>query len=346
MKKLIFALVFSISLAVPVSALEISAPEVPESGQRVMPENTDSFSSAVQQLLQNTIRELNPDLKEVSQVSVTVLCSALLVSVLHVFSGQAKAALEIAASVLISSVMFQSTGALIHLGTDTVCSMSEYGKLLLPVMTAALAAQGAPATSAALYAGTAAFDTVLSSLISSLLIPMVFVFLVLAAGHSAFHAEILKKMRDFIKWAIGWTLKILLTVYTTYISITGVVSGTTDAVTLKATKITISSFVPVVGGILSDASEAVLISAGLMKNAAGIYGILAILAVFLTPFLKIGIHYAVLKFTAAIASVFAPKPISDLIDDFSTAMGFLLAMTSATCLLLLISTVCFLMGAA
>lgn len=80
-----------------------------------------------------------------------------------------------------------------------------------------------------------------------------------------------------VKNVVSWSLKTILTVFTTYMTVTGVVSGTTDAAALKATKVTISSVVPVVGGILSDASEAVLVSAGLMKNAAGIYGILAVL---------------------------------------------------------------------
>ena len=140
-------------------------------------------------------------------------------------------------------------------------------------------------------------------------------------------------------------LKILLTVFTTYVGISGAVAGTTDAALLKTTKVTIASVVPVVGGILSDASEAVLVSTGVMKNAAGIYGILAMLAIFLSPFLQIGVQYLVLKATAAVCSVFAPASAAELIEDFSTAMGMLLAMTGAACLLLLISTVCFMKGA-
>ena len=75
-------------------------------------------------------------------------------------------------------------------------------------------------------------------------------------------------------------MKIVLYAFTGYIGFTGVVSGTTDAMAMKAAKLTISGAVPVVGGILSDASEAVLVSAGIMKNAAGVYGILAVLAIF------------------------------------------------------------------
>ena len=138
-----------------------------------------------------------------------------------------------------------------------------------------------------------------------------------------------------------WGLKITLYLFTGYIGLTGVISGSTDAAALKATKITISSMVPVVGGILADASEAVLVSAELMKNAAGIYGILAIIAIFIAPFFEIGMQYLILKATAAVTKVFGVKYLSDLIGDFSSTMGLLLAMTGAVCLMLLISTICF-----
>ena len=331
-------------LAMPASALELTAPEVPEAGAEIMPDDTQNFGDALKALIRKAVSGIRPDLREASQTSVTVLCTVMILSVLQTFSGNAKKTADAAGTLLTASVLCMSANSLIRLGSDTVTELSEYGKLLLPVMTAAMAAQGGATSSAVLYTGTAAFDLLLSNLITKLLVPMVYLFLALAVANSALGEDVLKKMRDLIKWFIGWSLKILLTVFTTYISISGVVSGTTDAVALKATKMTISSFVPVVGGILSDASEAVLVSAGLVKNAAGIYGILAVLAVFLSPFLKTGIHYIFLKLTAAICAMFGTKQLTDLIEDFTAAMGFLLAMTGSACLLLLISTICFLKG--
>lgn len=344
MKHIVLAIMLIFALALPASAAEITAPEVPEAGEDLMPENTDSFGDGLWELLQKAVRLIRPDLREASKVSLAVIAAVMMVSLLQSFSGSVKSVADMAGSLCIAAVLLLSTNSLIRLGGETVTELSDYGKLLLPVMTAAMAAQGGVTSSAALYTGTAIFDSVLGSLIANLLVPMVYLFLALASANSAIGEELLKKMRDFVKWFVSWCLKTLLTVFTTYMSITGVVSGTTDAATLKATKVTISSVVPVVGGILSDASEAVLVSAGLMKNAAGIYGILAVLAVFLEPFLRIGVHYLVLKLTAALCGVFGAKRMTELIGDFSTAMGLLLAMTGSACLMLLISTVCFLKG--
>jgi stage III sporulation protein AE len=102
--------------------------------------------------------------------------------------------------------------------------------------------------------------------------------------------------------------------------------------------------VPVVGSILSDASEAVLVSAGLMKNAVGIYGLLVVIALWIGPFLQIGIQYLMLKATAGICEMFGTKQIAELMKDFSSAMGLVLAMTGTVCLIFIISTICFLKG--
>lgn len=342
-KILLFLLMLSL-IVTPVSATEITAPTVPEAGENLMPES-NAFGEGLWEMMQKALTQIRPDLAEASKVCMAVIAAVLMASILQSFSGAVKTVTEFAGTVAVAAVLLLSTNSMIRLGAETVTELSAYGKLLLPVMTAALAAQGGISSSAALYTGTAVFDAVLSGLISGFLVPMVYLFLALAAANSAAGEDILKKMRDFIKWLVSWCLKTVLTIFTSYMGITGVVSGTTDAATLKATKVTISSFVPVVGGILSDASEAVLVSAGLAKNAAGIYGIFAVLAVFVEPFLKIGIHYLMLKLTASVCGIFGSKRMTELIGDFSTAMGLLLAMTSSVCLLLLISTVCFLKGA-
>lgn len=342
MRKGILLLVLMLLLVAPVSASEITAPEVPDSGRELMPDKAETFGEGLLEILQDALGLLHPDLKEAAKVCTGVIGAVLLVSVLKTFPGKTLEVAEVCGTVAIAALLLGSTNSLVSLGTETVTELTEYGKLLLSVMTAAMAAQGAVTSSAALYAGTALFSSILSALISKALVPMIYVFLALAAANSAVGEDVLKKLRDFVKWLLSWCLKIVLYVFTGYMAVTGVVSGTTDAASLKAAKLTISGVVPVVGGILSDASEAVLVSTGVIKNAAGVYGMLAVLAVCVGPFVKIGAHYLLLKLTGAVCGVFGSKRATELIGDFATAMGLLLAMTGSVCLLLLISTVCFL----
>lgn len=339
-------LILVVSLTVqPVSAAELTAPTVPPAGRQVMP-RAETFGEGLWQLFQAAIGLLRPDLKEAAQGCLRVMALAMLASLGQALPGQRAGVCDLVGTAAIGVLLLQSTHSLIRLGTDTITELTQYGSLLLPVMTAAMAAQGGLGSSAALYTGTVFFSTLLNQLISALLIPFVYGFLALSAANGAVGEETLKKLGDFVKWLMTWCLRTILYVFTGFMGITGVVSGTTDAAALKAAKLTISGVVPVVGGILSDASEAVLVSAGIVKNSAGIYGIFALLSVCLAPFIRIGVHYLLLKATAAITGVLGTKRIASLVGDFSTAMGLVLAMTGSVCLLLLISTVCFLRGVA
>ena len=324
----------------------LEAPAVPLSGAELMPRRAETFGEGLWELTTEALGRLSPSLAEASAVCLSLLGVVLLISVIQQFPGSRKQTAELVGAVAVALILLQNTGSLVNLARETMEELSGYGKLLMGVMASALAAQGGVTTSTALYAGTAVFDTVLMSLVTGVLIPMVYMYMAMAVAQSAMGEPLLKKLCGLIKWAATWILKILLYVFTGYMGITGVVSGTTDAAALKAAKLTISGMVPVVGGILSDASEAVLVSAGVMRSAAGIYGILALLAIVTGPFLKIGAQYLLLKATGALCSLFGSKRCSDLIGDISSGMGLMLAMTGSVCLMLLISMVCFLKGVA
>lgn len=344
MRKLVILITLFFILALPVSAMDLAPPTVPEDAQDLMPAETESFADGLWQVLKKVVALLEPELLVAAGQCLCLVAVVLAASLLEKTTGAGKKSLSFAVAIGIGGVLLQGTDSLIRMAANTVTQLSEYGKLLLPVLTAGMAAQGGVTSSAALYTGTVVFDAVLSSLISRFLVPMIYVFLALSIASAATGEEMLTKLRDFIKWAASWLLKILLYVFTGYMSITGVVSGTADASALKAAKLTISGVVPVVGGILSDASEAVLVSAGVMKTAAGVYGLIAFGAIWISPFLRIGIQYLLLKGTAALCGSFGSAGGTKLIQSFAAAMGLLLAMTGAMCFLLLISTVCLLKG--
>lgn len=344
MRKVTILIVIMLLFTTTVSATEPTAPTVPEDVQEYMPADTESFGDGLWYVVKTAIRKVSPDLTDAFKLCIGIIGAAMLCAMLRDFPGSQKKLLDIIAVMSVSAMLFYSSTSMINLGVSIVSKLNDYGKLLLPVMTTALATQGGITSSTALYVGTVFFCTLLTSLVINILVPMLYIYLALSVANSALEQEILGKLRDFTKWLMVWCLKIILYVFTGYITITGVVSGTTDASVMKATKLTISGVVPVVGGILSDASESVLVSAGVMKNAAGVYGLIAVFAIWIGPFLRIGVHYILLKITSAISNVFGVKQLNLIINDFSFAMGFVVAMTGAICLMLLISLVCFMKG--
>ena len=321
MKKVLISLLILSLMIIPASGLEITAPAPPEDVLDLMPVEKESFGEGLWKVVTSAIKTLQPQIAEASAACVSLIAVVILVSVLKQLPGGSAHLVELTGCLAVAILLLSQTRSMISLGIATVEQLSDYGKLILPVMTAAMAAQGGISTSAALYTGTAIFDAILSTGIAKLLVPMVYIYLVLSVAASALNEDMLAKFKDFVKWLTSWGLKMILYIFTGYMSITGAVSGSADAASIKAAKLTISGMVPVVGSILSDASESVIVGVGIMKSAAGIYGVLAIIAIWISPFLQLGIQYLLLKLTGAVCDSFGSKQVTGLIRSFTTAMA-------------------------
>ena len=344
MRKLIFSIIVLSLLIVPVMAEDITAPPAPEEAQPYMPTEPQTFSEGLLYIIRKGIAAIEPELADAGKLCVSLIAVCILGVISQQFSENAKSVSNLTATILMAILLFLPTNALIGLGRQTAENLSAYGKLFIPVMTTSLAAQGAVTTSAALYAATTAFTAILSSLISNFIVPLLYVYLCLSTVNSVLADESLKRLRDLAKWISVWSMKAIMYIYTAYMTLTGVVSGSVDASALKATKLAISSAVPVIGGLLSDASETILVGAGIMKNSVGIYGLFVMISLFIGPFLKIGAQYLLMKLTGAITGIFASKQTVELLNDFTGAMGMLLSMIGVQTLLLIVSTVCFMRG--
>lgn len=346
MKRSLYFVIFLIFCSMTAQAQPLEAPTPPEDALELMPVEQDSFSEDIWYVIRSALGELEPELATGGRLCLSIIGVLMLTSILSCFPGSVDRVTDLCGGISVAILLLGNTGAMIDSATETIQKLSDYSKLLLPVITAAMAAQGGITSSAALYAGTAIFDGVLCSIISGAMIPLVYIFIILSVGKCVIGEGLLDKLQSVMKWLVTWCLKTILYVFTGYMAITGVVSGSTDQTALKATKLTISGMVPVVGGILSDASEAVLVSAGTVKNAVGVYGLIAIIAIAASPFLRIGVQHLLLKLTSAVCGIFGSKRTVGLIEDLSAAMGLLLAMTGAVCVMLLISVVCFMKGVA
>lgn len=344
MRRVLLGCVLFAILIVPVNAAEFTAPTVPKSGEAFFPYEQEDFSAGLWSIITEAMASFMPSFFDAAQSGARIIAMVLLFVVVKNMCGGSVKVVELATTIAIAGLLLEPSNMMIRMGAETIKELHEYSKLLMPVLTTAMAAQGGITTSSALYMGTMALDTFLSSVVNTLLVPMVYVYLCISTASCAIGEEMLKRLNGTIKSAMTWLLKTVLYVFTGFMGITGVVSGSADAAALKATKLTISGAVPVVGSILSDASEAILVGTGIMKSTIGVYGVLAILAIWIGPFVKIGAQYILMKGVCALTEMLNAKQAGELMNHFSSAMGLLLAMTSTVCLLLLISVICFMKG--
>lgn len=235
----------------------------------------------------------------------------------------------------VCAVAVADVHSLMGLGRAAIERMTDFGAIFLPTLAAAAAAGGAPAGSAARHMATVLFSNALFQLIAKVLIPLTYTYVAACAVHAALGNPGLKRMAGTLKGLITGTLTVVMLAFVGYLTISGVIAGSTDAITLKTAKFAISGSVPVVGGVLSDAAETVLVSAGLLKNAVGVFGTLVILGVCLIPFLRMGVHYLVYKLTSALCATVSGGPLTELIDAIGGAFALELGMTACCAMMLL-----------
>lgn len=304
---------------------------------------TPDLDGGLSALLETGTQSLHGVVKKALRSGVLLLTivflSALADGAAACGTGRVPKATALAAALAITAVSAADANTLIGLGREVMEEMENFSKVLLPTMAAATAASGSPGGAAARQMAAMLFSDVLMTLINRVLLPLVYAYIAACTAYAALGNEGLKRIAATVKWVVTTLLTGVLMVFVGYLTVSGVIAGTTDAVTLKAAKLTVSSVVPVVGGILSDAAETVLAGAGILKNTVGVFGMLAVLGMCLLPFLQLGVHYLTYKVTAALSATVAQGRVAGLIDGIGGAFGLVLGMVGACGLLLLISMI-------
>jgi len=270
-------------------------------------------------------------------VVVALLCA--LAESARAGEGDGLQAVTIAGALAITALTMTDMAAMIGLGRDTLGRMEGFSSLLLPVMAVLTAATGAAGAAAVRQGATVLFSQLLITAMDRLLVPLVYAFVAVNCAYAAVGNSGLKKVADLLKGTVTFILTALLLAFVGYLTASGAIAGSVDASAVKAAKLAISRAIPVVGGILADASESVLAGAGALRGSVGLVGLLVVLAVCLTPFLRLALQYLVYKAAAALCAVVVQPKLSGLIDAIGSAFGLVLGMTGAGALILLVSIV-------
>lgn len=253
--------------------------------------------------------------------------------------GSRSPAVTLAGTLAVAAVAVADVSSLLGMGTGAIARMTSFANVLLPISAALAAATGAVTGAAVRQMAAALFSDLLVNLINSLLVPLLYGYIAASIAQAATGADGLKRLADLLKWTVTTALTAVTLVFVSYLTVSGVVAGTADAASVKAAKFAISGAIPVVGGILSDAAETVIASAGILKGTVGVFGMVTILGICLAPLLQLAVHYLAYKLVAALAATLGDGPVCGLVDRLGGAFGLVLGMTGACCLLLLIALV-------
>jgi len=301
----------------------------------------EGVEEGLSSLFQDAAGQAGQFLRRSARVGVRLLAVVLLCGLAEGLCAQKSAAAvtKMAGALAVTALSVSSMETMIGLGRETIGKMAAFSDLLLPVMAALTAATGHVTAAAARQGVTMMFTQLLIDGIDRLLIPLIYAYAAACCAYAALGNEGLKKTAALLKGTVTFILTVELLAFVGYLTMSGAIAGSADAAAVKAAKQAITRAIPVVGGILSDAAESVLVGAGVLKGTVGAAGLLAVLAICVGPFLQLALHYLTYKLAAALTGTVADPRLSGLLDSIGGAFGLVLGMTGACALLLLFSLV-------
>lgn len=309
--------------------------------------DTASAGERAKSVIFRALQASEGKLKQSLGLSISMFGVVLLCSVLRSMAqGEAVGAMELSGVLGIAMLAYGQISGFFTQMTSTVDQMAVFSGGLFPALASATAAMGRLGSSTALYAITTAVCGAMSRGLELVFLPGISCYMALTTADYALGDDSLKLLGDTLKQLMTTGLKFLVIGFTAYLSISGVISGSADSAAIRAAKLTISTAVPVVGSMIADASETLLVSAGMVRGSLGILGLLGLLAVSIGPFLQTGCSYLMLRCTAAAAAAAGEKKLSGLISAMAGAVGLITAVTGVCVLLMMIGCVCFMGGTA
>ena len=245
--------------------------------------------------------------------------------------------IELIACATAAVLIADSVNGIVSQTVDAMYRLSDYSKAALPVVFTAAAAAGAVSSAATKFAAVSLALDVLMSVSQRLIIPSVYAYLALTVSNSLFSNPVLSSVQRLFKWVSGILMTGMTLAFTTYISMIGAIGTAVDAATVKTARTVISGVLPVVGGMISDASAMLVSAAGVVRSCSGVFGLIAVAAMCAGPFALLSVKMLLLKAASAIAEALQAGKISSLLSGVSAAMALLMGLLGSSGIMLFIS---------
>lgn len=292
----------------------------------------DGFLAKVDELISPCIK------RAVSLAAICALCSMV-----SIFAGrELESLICLCGCAAVALICISDMDSYIKMGEDAINEISDFSKAILPALCTAGASGGAVGASAAKYAASTLFIDVFVTAAQKIILPLILLFTASSVACAAFKNSSLASMSKLLKWLCTSLMTLLTLAFTVYIGVSSAVSSGGDALASKVAKTAISTALPVVGGIISDAAASVVAGAAILKNTAGVLGMLAVLGICLTPFASLGVNYLLLKLAAAVGSAFdgCDGP-AGAISGCASALGMILGLVGSGGIMMFISILSF-----
>ncbi len=193
-----------------------------------------------------------------------------------------------------------------------------------PLMTL-MVAVGGNVSSAVFRPQLALCCTLVAGVIGNVVVPLFIAGVVFAVVGNLSQNVKLDKLQSATRYLIGVVLSVVFGLFTTYLTMAGVAGTMADTVSVRAARYVIGSYIPLLGGYISQGFDLVTASINLIKNALGVYAVVCVVSVVLAPLLYLVALTVGLKLTAGLIEPIGDKRMASFVGGVAECMRALVA---------------------
>ncbi len=227
-----------------------------------------------------------------------------------------------------------------HNAASTVKEMlnrlTVFMQMFVPAYLLAVVTAAGASSAAAYYQLFLMAAYVIEKCYLSLILPVVYSFILLSVMNGIWMEEKLNLLLDFIEKAVSFAIKITIGIITGFSVLQSLISPVVDSLESSALKKAVS-VIPGIGNLTEGMFEMVVGSAVLIKNSIGIYITIVMLFICILPVVKILLLSGVLKAGAALIGIVSDKRMTNCANRVGDGSLMLLKVSLSAIGLFIIS---------
>lgn len=269
----------------------------------------------------------------VTIVVITVF-SMLLETLQSAFQKQSVSKVAFAISyVVLMIIAVNSFSVAIGYARSAIENMIHFMVAMVPVLLTLLASMGNVVSVSVMHPLIIFMIHTVGTLIYTMVFPLLFFSAVLHIVSSLTDRYKVTQLANLLRNIAIGLLGIFLTVFLGVISVQSATAAATDGITLKTAKYVTGNFVPVVGRMLSDATDTMMSASLLVKNTVGLAGVVILILLCAFPALKILALALIYNLSAAIMQPLGDSPIVACLQTIGKSMMFVFAALASVSLM-------------
>ena len=224
-----------------------------------------------------------------------------------------------------------------EMSVSSIKAMVSQMNAIFPILLTLMIGIGATASAGVFQPIVAIISTYVADFFTYLILPLFTMSFVFGIINNLSDNIKLDKFNSFISSLFKWCVGLVFTLFFAVFTIQGISAGTFDSLSVRTTKYTIKSYIPIMGGYLSDGMDLILSSTTLIKNAVALVGLLMIISTIISPLLEIVVFSLLLKLVSAILQPMGNNKTSNFLMSTSKSITMLSSCIIAVGFMYLIS---------